>query len=128
MSKDTIRADLTRLLDDVAAHDPDFHYEIEFAQDTFPLPFAAPRRSPVVERIIDAHGAVIGSEPKDATVLKFAASDASWLAAAGITGVIYGPTGRYLSRPDERCEVADIVRAAKVYACVIADICTRTVS
>src|SRR5690606_35482078 len=100
---------------------------IEFEQDTFPLPFAAPRRSLIVESVVDAHRAVIGNEPKDATVLKFAASDASWLAAAGITGVIYGPTGRYLSRPDERCEVADIVRPGQVYACVIAEICRRTV-
>ncbi len=58
-------------------------------------------------------------------MLKFAASDASWMAAAGITGIVYGPTGRYLSRPDERCRTDELVRAAEAYACVIADICTR---
>jgi len=125
MSKDTIRADLDRLLQGLGAGDPDFRYTIEFAQDTFPLPFDAPRGSAIVESVIEAHRYVNGTEPKPATVLKFAASDASWLSAAGIPGIIYGPTGRYLSRPDERCETADLVRAAKAYACVIADICTR---
>ncbi|MGH7004298.1 MAG: M20 family metallopeptidase, partial [Alphaproteobacteria bacterium] len=125
MSKESIRADLDRLLGRIAASDPDFRYEIEFTQDFFPLPFDAPRSSPVVDSVREAHRFVNGADPKLATVLKFAASDASWMAAAGMTGIIYGPTGRYLSRPDERCETADLVRAAKAYACVITDICTR---
>lgn len=125
MTKETIRADLDRLLGRIAADDADFRYEIEFAQDTFPLPFDAPRNSPIVDSVMEAHRAVNGAPPKEAEVLRFAASDASWLAAAGIQGVIYGPTGRYLSRPDERCETADLVRAAKAYACIIADICNR---
>jgi acetylornithine deacetylase len=126
MSKQTIGADLDRLLRGIAAQDPDFRYEIEFARDTFPLPFDAPRDSPIVASVAAAHRAVHGAEPKPATLLKFAASDASWLSAAGIEGVIYGPTGRYLSRPDERCETEQLVRAAKAYACIIADICTRS--
>ena len=125
MTKDTIRADLARLLDGIAADDPDFRYEIEFSQDTFPLPFDAPRDSAIVESVAAAHRYVNGVEAKEAEVLKFAASDASWLSAAGIPGIIYGPTGRYLSRSDERCETADLVRAAKAYACIIADICMR---
>jgi acetylornithine deacetylase len=125
MSKETIRADLDRLLQGIAADDPDFRYEIEFSRDTFPLPFDAPRDSPIVASVAAAHRAVHGEEPKPATVLKFAASDASWLSAAGIQGVIYGPTGRYLSRPDERCETAQLVRAAQAYACIIADVCGR---
>jgi acetylornithine deacetylase len=125
MSKETIRVDLTRLLDRLAAHDPLFRYEIEFDRDTFPLPFDPPRNSDVVRSVIDAHRRVNGAAPVESKVLKFAASDASWLAAAGSEGILYGPAGRYLSRPDERCEIADLVRAAKAYACVIVDLCTR---
>ena len=125
MNKETIRTDVERLLGKIAAADPDFRYELEFAQDFFPLPFDAPRDSPVVESVTAAHRRVHGADPKPATVLKFAASDASWMAAAGMTGVIYGPTGRYLSRPDERCRTEDLVQAARAYACVITDICTR---
>lgn len=126
MSKETIRADVDRLLGKIAASDPDFRYELEFAQDYFPLPFDAPPDSAVVHSVKAAHRRVHGADPKPATVLKFAASDASWMAAAGMTGVIYGPTGRYLSRPDERCRTDDLVQAARAYACVIADICTHS--
>lgn len=126
MSRETIRADLARLLDRIAAADPDFRYEIEFAQDFFPLPFNAPAQSPVVESVVAAHERIHGAQPKPATVLRFAASDASWMQAAGMTGVIYGPTGRYLSRPDERCLTSQLVQAARAYASVIADICTRS--
>jgi len=125
MTKEAIREDLERLLGRVAAADPDFRYEIEFTQDFFPLPFDAPTDSPVADSVRAAHRRVHGRDAKPATVLKFAASDASWMAAAGMTGIVYGPTGRYLSRPDERCHTDDLVRAAQAYACVIADICTR---
>lgn len=125
MTKQTIEADLRRLLDTIAAGDPDFRYEIEFARDTFPLPYDAPRDSPIVASVVAAHRYVNGVGPQESQVLKFAASDASWMGAAGIPGIIYGPTGRYLSRPDERCETTDLVRATKAYACIIADICGR---
>lgn len=123
MSKETIEADLRRLLD--GFNDPDFRYEIEFKQDTFPLPFNAPRQSPVVDSVIEAHRHVNGATPTESKILKFAASDASWMSAAGITGIIYGPSGRYLSRPDERCETADLVRVAKAYACVMVDLANQ---
>jgi len=125
MTKDSIRADLTDLLDRIGRDDPDFRYEIEFMRDTFPIPFSAPRKSPVVDSVVAAHQYVNKEAATESRVLKFAASDAAWMAQAGITGIIYGPTGKYLSRPDERCETNDLVRAAKAYACVIADLCTR---
>ncbi|MEQ8701111.1 MAG: M20/M25/M40 family metallo-hydrolase, partial [Bauldia litoralis] len=103
--------------------DPDLNVEVEFKEDTFPIPFDGPRESPVVDAIAGGHQLVRGAAPGESEVLKFAASDASWLADAGIPGIIYGPTGRYLSRPDERCETADLVDAAKVYAYTIARLC-----
>jgi acetylornithine deacetylase/succinyl-diaminopimelate desuccinylase-like protein len=78
---------------------------------------------PVHTAIAAAHRRVHGVLPQWSKVLRFAASDASWMQAAGIPGVIYGPTGRYLSRPNERCEIADLLKAARTYACVMADIC-----
>lgn len=121
MTKETIREDLVRLFAEMG--DPDLTVDVEFAADTFRLPFDAPRDSEVVATIGDAHRYVRGADVQESKVLKFAASDAAWLGAAGIPGVIYGPTGRYLSRPDERCEVRDLVDAARVYACTIAAIC-----
>jgi len=125
MDRTTIQEDLCALLDGIAEHDSDFRYNIEFADETFPHPFASPDDSPVVETVRSSHIAVVGAEPGWSTVLKYAASDASWMSRAGIPGVVYGPTGKYLSRPDERGLVDDLITATKVYACTVADLCTR---
>jgi acetylornithine deacetylase len=123
MTKASIERDLRRLLDGIAATDSDFRYDIEFAGDTFPLPFSAPRASPLLDALKALHAHLHGAAPQESTVLKFAASDASWLGAAGISGVIYGPAGRYLSRPDERCETREVVAMAQVCAGLIAELC-----
>jgi len=124
MSRESVHRDLTDFMDGFRAQDEaDVRWQIEFADDTFPIPFSSPSDSPVVEAIVAAHERVHGVPPQWSKVLRFAASDASWMQAAGIPGVIYGPTGRYLSRPDERCEIADLVKAARTYACVMVDIC-----
>jgi acetylornithine deacetylase len=123
MTKETLHADLVRFLDGFKAEDPDFRYEIEFALETFRIPFDAPTDSPIVKATAKAHEAVFGEPPTWSEVLRFAASDAAWMGEAGIPGLLYGPTGKYLSRPDERCEVADLLRATQVFACIIAEIC-----
>lgn len=123
MSKETIEADLARLLDGIAEGDPDFAYEIEFQGETFPYPFDSPDDSAVVAAVARTHEAVTGRAPTWSQVLKFAASDASWMARAGIPGIVYGPTGKYLSRPDECGRVEDFVTVTKVYAAAIAELC-----
>ncbi|HJO96439.1 MAG: M20/M25/M40 family metallo-hydrolase [Rhodospirillales bacterium] len=126
MTRDSVRADLERLLDGLAADDPDFRYELEFMPDFFPYPFQGDREAYVVRSLAAAHQHVTGEELRETDIRKFGATDASFMARAGIKGLIYGPAGRYLSRPDERGRVDDLVTAAKVYACIIADICTKT--
>jgi acetylornithine deacetylase len=123
MSKQTIEEDLRRLLDGLAEEDPDFAYEIEFQGETFPHPFNSPDDSPVVETVGRNHHVITGTPASWSAVLKFAASDASWMARAGIPGLVYGPTGKYLSRPDECGLVEDFVTVTKVYAASIAEIC-----
>jgi len=125
MDKHTIERDLHDLLGGIAREDPDFAYELEFAADTFPHPFDSPDDSVVVAAVRESHARVTGRSAEESRVLRFAASDASWMAKAGIPGIIYGPTGRYLSRPDERGRIEDLVTATKVYAGVIADLCGR---
>jgi acetylornithine deacetylase len=125
MTVESVRADLDRLLARLAADDPDFRYEIEVPPQGFTEPFVVDPQSPVVRAARDAHHRVTGRPAVDNRSLLTAASDASWLAHAGIPGVIYGPAGKYLSRPDERVHVEDIVTAARVYAVMIADLCTR---
>jgi len=125
MDKVSLEADLRAMLEGIAADDPDFAYEIEFADETFPYPFDCPDDSPVVTAVRDSHARVAGAPPGWSEVLKFAASDASWMSRAGIPGIVYGPTGRYLSRPDERGLVADLVTAARVYAGTIVSLCAE---
>lgn len=124
MTREGLEADLRRLLDGLRGEEPEFRYEIEFAPDTFPVAFNAPRDSRIANSVARVHQAVHGSAATWSDILRFAASDAAWMDHAGITGIVYGPTGRYLSRPDERCEVKDLLRATQVFAGVIADICT----
>jgi acetylornithine deacetylase/succinyl-diaminopimelate desuccinylase-like protein len=80
-----------------------------FPPQGFTEPFVVDPQSPVVRAARDAHHRVTGRPAVDNRSLLTAASDASWLAHAGIPGVIYGPAGKYLSRPDERVHVEDIV-------------------
>lgn len=123
MTRETLHEDLVRFLDGLKTDLPDLKYEIEFTEDTFPVPFDAPADSPLVGTIAQAHELVHGRPPEWSKILRFAASDASVMQEGGITGLIYGPTGKYLSRPDERCEVADLVAATRAYAFAIASIC-----
>ena len=125
MTRASVEADLRRLLDGIKAADPDFDYEIEFATDMFPHVYDDPPDSAVVKSVVANHRRVTGQAPRESELLKYAASDASWMSRAGIPGIVYGPTGKYLSRPDERGRIADLVTASKVYAGVIADLCGR---
>ncbi len=124
MSKQSIEADLRRLLDGLAEDDPDFAYEITFHGETFPYPYDSPDDTPVVKAVERAHETVMGTPPGWSKILKFAASDASWMARAGIPGVVYGPTGKYLSRPDERGRVDDFIAVTKIYASTIVRLCS----
>lgn len=121
MSKESVERDLRERVRTIAGDDVAF--DIEFAADTFPIPFDSDRDSAVSKAIGDAHRAVRGEEPVESEVLKFAASDAAWMSAAGIPGIIYGPTGKYLSRPDERCEIRDLVDTTRIYAAAIVMLC-----
>ena len=125
MTRESVEADIRYLLDGIKAEDPDFRYEIEFAADMFPHVYDDPPDSEVVKSVVANHELVTGATPPESELLKYAASDASWMSRAGIPGIVYGPTGKYLSRPDERGSIEDLVTATKVYAGVIADLCTR---
>jgi acetylornithine deacetylase len=126
MTVASVRDDLDRLLSRLAADDPDFSYEIDVPAQGFTETFAVDPRAAVVRAARDAHRLVTGRSASENRSLLTAASDASWLAHAGIPGVVYGPAGKYLSRPDERVQIHDVLTAAKVYAVMIADLCSRS--
>ena len=128
---ESVKADVERLIERVRRERPGLRAAVSLMDRTrhlFMPPFHVPQKAEVVQAVAAAHRAVLGSEPEWGGVTKFAGSDAAHLANAGIPGLLYGPGGRFLSRPDERVEVRDLVTAARVYALVAADLCNRPVA
>jgi acetylornithine deacetylase len=125
---ESVKADVERLVEGVRREHPRLRAEVHLmdrARHLYMPPFYVPQKTEVVQAVAAAHRTVVGGEPEWGGVTKFAGSDAAHLANAGIPGLLYGPGGRFLSRPDERVEVRDLVSAARVYALVAADLCNR---
>ncbi|MDX2139772.1 MAG: M20/M25/M40 family metallo-hydrolase [Chloroflexota bacterium] len=130
MTEDSVRADLTRLLDGIAAQDPEFRYELVIPlsemQPNMPAREATPVDAPVVAELIAAHTQVTGQHPiVGAGHRAGATADTCHFKGVGITCVEYGP-GYIPIWPmvDERIEVAQIVTATQVLAQTAAALCT----
>jgi acetylornithine deacetylase len=123
---DAAMGNLGRLLDDLLTEDPDFRAELRLVEENriFMPPFKVEHDAAPVRALVRAHEAVTGASPLVGmhTPARFFGSDAAHLAAAGMTGVLYGPGGRYNTMPDERVAVDEIETAARVYATVIRDL------
>jgi acetylornithine deacetylase len=116
---EAVLADARRFVAALTEADPTFQAEVELADGHIPMiPFEVPDDAPLVREVAAAHLAVRGEAPVvgDTGPSRFAGADSGHLLAAGITGLLYGPGGRYLSMPDERVLAADVVDAARVYA------------
>jgi acetylornithine deacetylase len=128
MTEEGVRCDMTRLLDGIAADDPDFHYELIIPQSAqqpnMPARDATPVDAPVVAHLIDAHRAVTGRDPVVGAGHRIGATaDTCHFKGVGITCVEYGP-GFIPIWPmvDERIETAQIVTAAHVLAKTAAEL------
>lgn len=122
MTEESVRADMTRRLDQIAAEDPNFHYELIIpqseSQPNMPAREATPVDAPVVVRLIEAHRAVTGRDPVVGAGHRIGATaDTCHFKGVGITCVEYGP-GYIPIWPmvDERIETAQIVTATRVLA------------
>ena len=122
---ESVLEDARHRLDELVGEDPTFRAEVELADGHIPMvPFEVPDDSPLAQLFQAAHTEVRG-EPTvigDTGPSRFAGADSGHLAAAGITGLLYGPGGRYLSMPDERVRAADVVDCARVYALVAGEL------
>ncbi len=122
----TVKRDLISLLENLKRSDPDLNYEVEqLPWEGFPDEgFEEPKDTLVFRAVHEGHKAATGRPPQvDGEYPKV--TDAAHLSKAGIRGVIYGPSGKFTSRPDERVEVNEIVDAAKAYTLAIAEIATQ---
>lgn len=118
--------DLERFLREQSVTDPEFRAEVKLVSKdrVFMPPFWSDPASKPARAIARAHEDVTGERPKIGahTPAKFFGSDAAHLAAAGMTGLLYGPGGKYNTMPDERVSIDEMVVASKTYARVVADI------
>jgi len=81
-------------------------------------PFGVSEQEEIVQLVLENHRMVTGENARiaDFPPYFFYADDASHLNGKGrIPGVVYGPGGANVSRPDESIRVEDIITASKVY-------------
>jgi acetylornithine deacetylase/succinyl-diaminopimelate desuccinylase-like protein len=127
MTEASVRADMTRLLDSIAA-DPEFAYELIIPQSAqqpnMPARDATPVDAPVVASLIRSHAAVTGKQPNVGAGHRIGATaDTCHFKGVGIQCVEYGP-GFIPIWPmvDECVEISQIVTATKVLAVTAAEL------
>lgn len=130
MTEKSVVEDLTKLLDGVAADDPDFHYElvvpVSEQQPNMPALPATDVSVPVVAELVRAHTEVTGKRPDVGAGHRIGATaDTCHFKGVGIQCVEYGP-GFIPTWPmvDECVEVEQIVTATKVLAVTSAALVT----
>ena len=130
MTEESVRADMTGLLDRIAAADSEFQYELIIPQSpqqpNMPARAATPVAAPVVDTLIRSHTAVTGTQPDVGAGHRMGATaDTCHFKGVGITCVEYGP-GFIPIWPmvDERIEVQQVITATQVLALTAAQLCT----
>lgn len=127
---DSAMADIQALLNQATAEDSDLRAELKLVEDNriFMPPFSVGDEAIPVQSVIAAHRAVAGATPKVGThtPAKFFGSDAAHLAAAGMTGLLYGSGGKYNTMPDERVAIDEMLTASRVYSRTVVDLIGRT--
>jgi acetylornithine deacetylase len=130
MTEASVREDITRLLDAIAAEDPEFEYELIIPQSeqqpNMPAREATALDAAVVAQLIAAHTHVSGQAPNVGAGHRIGATaDTCHFKGVGITCVEYGP-GFIPIWPmvDERIEIDQVVTATKALALTTAALCT----
>lgn len=129
MSEDSVRADLTALLEQLRREDPGFHYELVIPQSerhqNMPARPATAADDPLVLALAAAHRQASGREPCIGAGHRIGATaDTCHFKGAGITCVEYGP-GFIPVWPmvDECIELDQLVTATQALALTTAAIC-----
>jgi acetylornithine deacetylase len=119
-----IRAEITAQVEGAAALDPWLreHPPVIDWRSHWPASRLADPQHPIVAATAAAHGRATGTP---ATLQAFTAvADMTWLNAAGIPAINYGPGDISLAHGvDERVPIDDLIAAARTYALLAADWC-----
>jgi acetylornithine deacetylase len=121
-------AEIEASLRDMQAQDADLQCEIGLVAPEVKRvmpPFEVDPQHPFVRGLVRRHAELSGKPPAVGAVApyRYYGTDAGHLAAAGMTGVVYGPGGAYNTMADERVSIDDLVLAARAYALAIVETC-----
>jgi acetylornithine deacetylase len=138
MTVDGIVADIRRVLDPIAAKDPELRYGIEIPPPEFFTgrrrlvmdPLDVPVDSDIVQTVARQYQAVTGRLPKAIGAVlpySYTANDTCHLWKAGIPCLLYGPgVIRGNADEDDSCVlISDMVKVTKVLALTALDVCNR---
>jgi acetylornithine deacetylase len=138
MTVEGIIADIRRVLDPIAAKDPELRYGIEIPPPEFFTgrrrlimdPLDVPVDSDIVQTVARHYQAVTGQPPKDIGAVlpySYTANDTCHLWKAGIPCLLYGPgVIRGNADEDDSCVlISDMVKVTKVLALTALDVCNR---
>lgn len=130
MTEASVREDMTRLLNGIAADDPDFRYELVIPQSAqqpnMPAQPATSPDSPLTRSLVRNHTVVTGAPPSVGAGHRMGATaDTCHFKGAGIECIEYGP-GYIPTWPmvDECIDIDQIVTATKVLGMTAADVVT----
>ena len=133
---ETVKADLSKVLDRLKEADPDFDYEIEtpppphYRVVTVNMnPFVISTDAPIVEAVRRNFKEALGREPDAIGAIApqvYSGNDTCHLSEAGIPCCIFGPRGGrdFKGEPDTFVYVSSMVRVAQVLALTAADWCS----
>ncbi len=136
MTVEGVVADLRRVLDGLAAHDPEFRHELELPPATYREPWRAmahymppleiPREHPLVQLVAQTHERVTGETPPIGRHVpgSHAGADSGHFWAHGIPALNYGPTQH--SRFKNEVALSKLDQGTRVLAEVAAELCTST--
>jgi acetylornithine deacetylase len=138
MTVDGFVADIRRVLDSLAAKDPELRYAIETPPPEFFTgrrrlvmdPLDVPVDSDIVQTVARYYQFVTGQPPKAIGAVlpySYTANDTSHLWKAGIPCLLYGPgVIRGNADEDDSCVlISDMVKVTRVLARTALDVCNR---
>ncbi len=135
MTSQSVKADIARALEAIAAEDPDFRYEIEMPPDpkhkVFRVvmePFDLPRNEYILQSVLRHYRTVTGGDPEGLGAVlpySYTGDDTCHLWQAGVPCLLFGPGGGSESDtiPDEYIRISDMEQVAKVLTLTALDVC-----
>jgi acetylornithine deacetylase/succinyl-diaminopimelate desuccinylase-like protein len=116
----SLESELRTLLDELHAHDADFHATLRVmaSRPAYSIEPDAPIARAAATAILHVSGS--------AELAGMSAwTDTALLAEAGIPGVVFGPSGRGLHGAEEYVELQSVISCAEILECLMRDCCDR---